>query len=1066
MHDGGFIATLHLMKEKHAGNETVLAALNDCLNTVNPNAATIITQMLENIKNESLINHYLGDICKKIVIGDESLNPEQTTEALSKLWEVYKNDLKIGKLLSNTFVQMTTSPTFMKPLIDCSLVESMVDAATENPDYINDALTAINNLSMIPEGVAYLQGFNATDKIVKMMLKDESNDKGKIESIRALTHIDADIDHLISLGMINNLQNIIDNSDSIILKTEALGLLNTMIGKCTIDEPAMDPESMMQWCGKIAGGIDNKIVQQLCDKISFNCTQLMPQMNTTEAIQASEIQAVTSIPEPTDMIDEMMIEEEAETHFQKGLDQRFDYRTQEEALDKFLQSEVTQEQIDNMASNHAIDRIVSAMKGAKDANMQAKLIDTLSRVAGGDPNFGQFVAGGGVQALMHALNGNLNDPNVLFPGLGLVGLLAQDNRMKTLLGMHNVIQLILECMRRHPMAIELLNKCCFALGHLAYNNSANVTTIVELGGVSDIIALMDRHVNSDGLMATALDLICNLCHNSDKNKTMICISGGGQCVLNALYMHQGRDYVVSSGFRALGNLAFVPDNVPKLVKLNAVKVIVECMTANLRSENILQMGAAVLSNMAADQRVSAAMVSQGVLNVIINVSCAYPDLIELQKSCLVCMGNLINMQENAQALMEAQGHKRIFDIMDSLDFEEHIVHLCLQLVKMLCISSDVSTSLTEQGATEHVVTVIGDNMKNETIVRKACEALCKLIVTETAAIIVSGQSPNIVDTLVMVAKEGKNHKNGPLMVDIMKVFQNMCIVEANAQAIARHGAVPILKGIEIQMENQVFLNVATTLIGNLGVYPTASRHLVKRGACPVLIECLKKNIYYRGIAAKIVRCVANFILTDAKAHEQLEELQTESLVNQALQQHPNHNELKKAAIAFQKAMKMKSKKMVQKGAPTLSLKDKIDTPIVRMLHAGTIMRKFCKSAKPRKRKVYMSDDLQFLIFEDPTGKKSSKQMQTKTITDVRRGACTYNLKRGGMGWKPALEDRCFAIFSIDPNQNEFTVDLEAKSPGEFDRWTKAIDMVRLTAQGKNIDNINIEWTESTRHLVV
>jgi len=169
--------------------------------------------------------------------------------------------------------------------------------------------------------------------------------------------------------------------------------------------------------------------------------------------------------------------------------------------------------------------------------------------------------------------------------------------------------------------------------------------------------------------------------------------------------------------------------------------------------------------------------------------------------------------------------------------------------------------------------------------------------------------------------------------------------------------------------------------------------------------------------------------------------------------YPNHQDIKKCAGAFLKAMKMKSKTLASNPNKTKSLQEKLDIAIVRLLTAGTIMKKFCESAKPRKRRIRATDDLELLLFEDPSGQKAPKQMNVHAIKEIRSGPCTFTLKRSGMSWKAAATDRCFAIFSVDPNGKEFSVDLEAKSVEEFLKWVEALEQLRIAAMGsKNVPN--------------
>ncbi len=253
--------------------------------------------------------------------------------------------------------------------------------------------------------------------------------------------------------------------------------------------------------------------------------------------------------------------------------------------------------------------------------------------------YNSIVSGGGIGDLLGQANANMGNPAPLGATLDGLGTLSSDDRLKTLLGMHGTIRLILEVMRRHPNDIELLDKCCYILSNLSFNNQQNMTAIIELAGVQDIVGVVKKHTPVNFICESAINVLVNLCHNSDKNKTLIARSGGAKATIAALKTHNkclndGDEAVVVSCFRCLANLAYVPDNVKQLIKLDVVAVVMDTMNQNTDKKDLIQMGVVVLANLSSHERTAARMVNLGVLDLIIRVSQSYPDELEIQRSCL------------------------------------------------------------------------------------------------------------------------------------------------------------------------------------------------------------------------------------------------------------------------------------------------------------------------------------------------------------------------------------------------------------------------------------------------
>merc|ERR1712087_1041115 len=381
-------------------------------------------------------------------------------------------------------------------------------------------------------------------------------------------------------------------------------------------------------------------------------------------------------------------------------------------------AQMTPEELDEMCKQYDTQTLMTTLRASRDPKMvMSAAKETNQRLQGGDAEvYNSVVSGGGIGDLLGQANANMGNPAPLGATLDGLGTLSSDDRLKTLLGMHGTIRLILEVMRRHPNDIELLDKCCYILSNLSLNNQQNMTAIIELAGVQDIVGVVKKHTPVNFICESAINVLVNLCHNSDKNKTLIARSGGAKATIAALKTHNkclndGDEAVVVSCFRCLANLAYVPDNVKQLIKLDVVAVVMDTMNQNTDKKDLIQMGVVVLANLSSHERTAARMVNLGVLDLIIRVSQSYPDELEIQRSCLGCVGNLMNEQSNAVAFLDKKGHLRVFEIMQELVFEESVVTTALKLLKVLATNTDVATELTIDGGCKVVAEIMGEISK-------------------------------------------------------------------------------------------------------------------------------------------------------------------------------------------------------------------------------------------------------------------------------------------------------------------------------------------------------------------
>jgi len=702
-------------------------------------------------------------------------------------------------------------------------------------------------------------------------------------------------------------------------------------------------------------------------------------------------------------------------------------------------AQMTPEEMDEMCKQYDTQELMTTLRASRDPKMvQSAAAEVNERLQGGDAEvYNSVVSGGGIGDLLGQANANMGNPGCLGASLDGLGTLSSDDRLKTLLGMHGTIRLILEVMRRHPNDIELLDKCCYILSNLSFNNQQNMTAIIELAGVQDIVGVVKKHTPVNFICESAINVLVNLCHNSDKNKTLIARSGGAKATIAALKTHNkclndGDEAVVVSCFRCLANLAYVPDNVKQLIKLDVVAVVMDTMNQNTDKKDLIQMGVVVLANLSSHERTAARMVNLGVLDLIIRVSQSYPDELEIQRSCLGCVGNLMNEQSNAVAFLDKKGHLRVFEIMQELVFEESVVTTALKLLKVLATNTDVATELTTDGGCKVVSQIMEENKSSEEILSLGCQAICKMIVTMEAARHVA--KDGLCEMICEVAKDNNNWANIQVMNELVKVVVNISSVEENAQPFARNGSVPLLRSIEAHKTNAVFLNNAAMALSKLSVHPASSRPLVKRGAIPVILASMQANPSRKAILARYIRALTNFLYTEHKAGEELAKNNGYAIVANLASQHADYQPLQTEMAGFEKAVKLKSRKFVPNGQQQTSIREKLDVSTVRFMSAGTHVKKYGDKGKAKKKVLKVNDDCSLILFEDPGGAKAPKQLNMKSVKGAVQGPQAPGMQK----CNPA---NSFVIISIDPNGREFRMGLECKTNMEMQKWIQGIQQL-------------------------
>lgn len=919
----------------------------------------------------------------------------------------------------NEIATLLDDPNYAKKFVTEGQVNNILDSIQQfydNPNVVIAGLGALTKCAAVAGCFPILEEAGVPEAIIQCMLEHPDNQKVQLEGLKALAALASHNDPLVVESL----------CQPITLET-AIKALNSNMN---------DPNTVMAFADLINNLLNDPntapiVAQALISEGVGDALKLAMDKHKANYNVTTKCGAALA------KLEQYGLAQPSINHIGAGIGTSVNFAKLKGLNDDQLKDEF---------HNYGIDELMTTLKASKDERITESSANEINeRLGGGDEEAYNHVVGkGGIGDLLAQAAYNMEQPGALGACLDTIGTLSTDDRLRTLLGMHGTIKLILECMRRHPNDIELLDKCCYILSNLSYDNGQNMTTIIELGGINDIVGVTKKHRTVNFVCESAINVLCNLCHNSDKNKVLIARSGGSNVTIQALKEHgkcvkQGDVQVVVSGFRCLANLGYVDENVTQMVKEGAVPVVMDVMANNVQSLDLVQMGVVVLGNLSSHEKIAAQMVQLGVLDLIIKISEAFPDIIELQRSCLGCIGNLMNEQSNSIAFLDKKGHLRLFGIMEELGFEESVLTLCFQLIKVLCTQTDIALHLAEEGAIKISQQVILDNKGNQRLVSLGCQALCKLIPNLEAAKVAAKNQ--LADILVEIAKDGSNFKDITVMNELTKVVVNFGSIEENAQPFSRHGAVSLLKAMEIHYDNPIFLNNAAMALSKLSIHPTASRHLVKRGVVAVILDSLQKNKDRRAVVERYIRTLSNLVYTEHKAAEEITNNGGFEIVSQIAQQHMSNQKIQNEYLEFEKAMKLKAQKIGPSQTYNIPIRDKMDPSNVRLVSGGTVMLKHSVGSKPKKRLVRTNQDCTLLLFEDQTGKKAPKQLNMKSVKSIRQG------NQGSQALAKVNNDVCFSIISVDPNSREFIIDLECKSSMESQRWINALtDLIQANQQ--------------------
>eukprot|EP01083_Nonionella_stella_P220556 788959_1 len=363
----------------------------------------------------------------------------------------------------------------------------------------------------------------------------------------------------------------------------------------------------------------------------------------------------------------------------------------------------------------------------------------------------------------------------------------------------------------------------------------------------------------------------------------------------------------------------------------------------------------------------------------------------------------------------------------------------MQVLASLASDEAKINFITEQQGPVEIIRIMKSHAGNPEVVRRGLMVLAKLVCDEKTAqrCAKQGAIETTIDAMNAYVSDNK------MFVEALRTLANLSILADNAHLIASNAVTATLAGIERNADDQIFMWAAAAFITNLTIFETASRLLVEDGVIENFIGRVRDNLEYPGLLAKLIRAMANALLTageDAKlAVRKVKGLQT---VREVLGMYPHNHELVKACETFIKKMTESARPRHQVATADIrSLREQIPPSFRNLMEAGFIARKFCRSARPRKRHIRIGNEFESLHWTDPTGRKPGHACPIQAIREVRAGTCTAELKRKSRLWRAAVPERSLAVFAEDNRRKPFQLCLECRSADEQKLWVEMIELL-------------------------
>lgn len=589
-------------------------------------------------------------------------------------------------------------------------------------------------------------------------------------------------------------------------------------------------------------------------------------------------------------------------------------------------------------------------------------------------------------------------------------------------------------------------------------------------GIPLIIKMMRQYMTQPDLLESAACVLGNLCFENDNNKTLIINEGGAQVMVDTLLNNFDQLDVVINTLSTISTLAHGPHAVDAILNAGGVQAVVATMTVLGDTFTVVDASMRVLNRLAsnASEAHMAIMAQEGAVQAIVEVAAAHSNAAEIALLCVTALCDLATMVSNADLIIKQGGCEVVIAALTVLGNDAEFVEMAIRLLFNLTYSVNNLNRIINAGVARAVLFALQHQINAVQVVSIGLRTITNLCYTDEVAVKLAEDGPiEFILQLMQNALVSPMIGSDAIITESTIALSALCRPEQNALAMASAAIQLSSSCLRAYGANYMVSKDVCAFLANLFVHGPAAIVAMEHTILQDMLRVI--SIHLMNPEYLLVACkpLENMTYGSQGVRDYMKQNLIIEKMNEVINNNADREDVKKAANAVILAVNRTdfisdSLDFVELGRSRRNLKDVYDalgekkeerldeitelSPKVKnFLTAGALLVKHSKTAQPRPRHVYVTDDLKWLVWKDPKEKTVDPEQRMKIfkIRTVERGRCTYQLQRQRFGSYLAKENCAFSI-----QGRERTVDLEASSEKEREKWIDAIE--QLIAYKKSI----------------
>ena len=736
----------------------------------------------------------------------------------------------------------------------------------------------------------------------------------------------------------------------------------------------------------------------------------------------------------------------------------------------------------------ALLKRVTAADNAEVTRSAVRLLENICRERAADADFLADIST--IRELIAAIRRNVDCAEFVSFALFLLTIISQRSRQAAAeIGSEGGINVVIELIARHIDHYALIERLTVALAHVVVDLPVNAALIVACGGIAKLMSIRQVYRADAKMIRNVLCAVCNAADVSAAARdTFIALPTAVRSLVESV-SDVGMDVTVAAlTVRTIGAIAYNRAGANAFFSAHAVAAIVLVLSAATDTATAM-LCVHVLTQLANDVDADAltTLSSEGATNTVTTLAIRLIDADEsahnqLFAQCVLFLTAACVSEANTSTALHSCADRIVVRTAASRQTADERRHISAHVTSFLrCCSKHaaLANQLVNAAIVKAMESILITFNQDAAVIADLIAALFNF--TSGLHCLQELAQPTLIDALVLAAS-----RCADIRLSAINTLSRLAQHETAAGAITASAAgvalcSSVLTGAinDNQMANAVFVVVALVFSHSSVVSASLSSPL-RAAACisaammPAVLHCANRSVSdsdaaeSSGVSISESRRrhrlrTSSTLISGLRAVEVLakpralyEVMQTARLIDYVnetmricagdadvviiceaiLLAHRRHGLHYDAAPPPPSRAIRSARELF---GPSAAVNAEFELPIAtrNFLLAGALLIKHSQTAPPRKRHIFVSADLQFVCWKEPSAASAAaneNRMKLTHVTSVDCGLVTPQLRRRTItGAQAAAADCAFAIIG-----RERTIDLECENADDRRRWTDAL----------------------------